>query len=356
MEKHQTSETIKKIFKKNFNDTFIFDNFKNKNYTYGQFLVDVLSLQSNLKKFGLKKGDLICCLLENSYDFVVLYFASLLHNVVVVPVDPLKGENEIKTILEEIQPQIIFIDKKNQDYEKSVVLNELVLKNKNNYEKKINFTAFDNVDYNNLFLITFTSGSTGKSKGVLHSFNDLFLSSFAFAKKFEFNERNIFFHNLPMTYMAGILNLIFLPFFSESKIVLANKFNFSEVINFWDLPIKYNVNSFWFIPTIIELLIRLDRGKTGINYTKNNKIIGCVGTAPLNLQSKKIFEEKYQINLYESYGLSETLFVTTNSPLEKKNFTVGKSLDGVDLTFAENEIMIKTPWNFFRYFFKKRDN
>ena len=41
----------------------------------------------------------------------------------------------------------------------------------------------------------------------MHSFSNLIESALAFKNEFGFNQENIFYHNLPMTYMAGILNL-----------------------------------------------------------------------------------------------------------------------------------------------------
>jgi long-chain acyl-CoA synthetase len=123
------------------------------------------------------------------------------------------------------------------------------------------------------------------------------------------------------------------------------------MMRFWDAPIKYSVNTFWFIPTIIALLLKLDRGTNGIEYAENREIIGCVGTAALNPQIKRLFQERYNILLYESYGLSETLFVTTNYPGDPVGEnSVGSVLEDVDLAFSQdNEILIDVPWMFLGY-------
>ena len=132
--------------------------------------------------------------------------------------------------------------------------------------------------------------------------------------EFNFNDKSVFYHNLPMTHMAGFLNLIILPLVSGSKIIIDREFQASSIASFWDNPIKYGANVFWFVPVIIDLLVNLDRGDKGVNYFKSVRGIGCVGTAPLKYLSKCKFEEKYgNIKLYESYGLSETLFVSTNT-------------------------------------------
>jgi len=174
------------------------------------------------------------------------------------------------------------------------------------------------------------------------------MSALSFNKKFDFDSNNIFLHNLPMSYMAGILNSIFLPFISQSKIVVGQRFTLKNTMNFWEIPKKYSINTFWLTPTMIGLLLKFDRGNDGIEFGEKKSIIGCVGTASLNSAIKKEFEDKYKIKLYESYGLSETLFVSTNSP-NSKNRNVGKLLKNVELDFKDKEIKIKVPWMFKRY-------
>jgi acyl-CoA synthetase (AMP-forming)/AMP-acid ligase II len=81
----------------------------------------------------------------------------------------------------------------------------------------------------------------------------------------------------------------------------------------------------------------------------------CIGTAPLPLSLKKAFEAKYGVELFESYGLSELLFVTATSPFAARDEgSVGTALPGVaieirdeqgtPLAGAEGEIHVKTPF------------
>jgi|CXWL01.1.fsa_nt_gi long-chain acyl-CoA synthetase len=346
-----TGQLLHSIFKNNWEEKFLFDGINNKSFSYEEFFTLTLQYKEKLQETGLQKNDQICLLIPNSVNLIALYFASLMMQIVVIPIDPTKNKNEINEILSYVKCRSVICNVSNHEF----IPNSIDLSNFNNLIQKndidINkLDIFIKLDYDSLFLITFTSGTTGIPKGVMHSFNNLVLSASAFNKKFNFNKKNIFYHNLPMSYMAGILNLIVLPFISESKIVLGERFNISNMLTFWDIPIKYNVNTFWFIPTILALLLKLDRGTKGVNYTNNIEVIGCVGTAPLNHITKTTIEKKYNISLYESYGLSETLFVTTNFPRNNNEYGVGQLLDGAELTFcSDDEILINVPWMFLGY-------
>lgn len=338
---------IRDIFDQKWNEDFIYDTINQRTVKYSEFFSEIVAYQKKLENKNINSGDILCILLNNSIEFVKIFFVGLISNFTIVPIDPEKGRSEIKEIINDVKPKLVIYD--DFDYEflgEKIQINEI---NQQVFqESKHKLSLINNLDIEKDFLITFTSGSTGKPKGVVHSLKNLILSALSFNEKFNFNSKNIFLHNLPMSYMAGILNLIFLPFISGSKIVIDHRFSLKSAMNFWKIPEEFSVNTFWFTPTIIGLLLKFDRSNNGVEFAQNKSIIGCVGTSALNPTIKDEFENKYKIKLYESYGLSETLFVTTNSP-NLKNQGVGELLKNTKIDFIEKEIIIKVPWMFKRY-------
>ncbi|MEW6044785.1 MAG: class I adenylate-forming enzyme family protein [Thermoproteota archaeon] len=349
--KNEIGIFLKKIFEENWNDVFIIDSVTDTKFTYGDFFKKITKFKEKITNLGVSRGDFLCLILDNSVDLAAIYFSSLLLGARTVPIDPLKGRDEIKEILSHFSNKKIICDEdSNARFFEGIHLNKLQVNSQENNNRD-DLEKFTELNFDDTFLITFTSGSTGKQKGVMHSFNNLFQSAISFQQKFNFNKNNTFLHNLPMTYMAGILNLLVLPLVSLSKIVIGSRTNISNIATFWNTPIKYSTNTFWLIPTILDLLLKLDRGNNGATFTKNNNITICVGTSPLSVVTKKNFEEKYKVELFESYGLSETLFVSTNYLNYNKSSSVGKTLDGVEVKIlADKELAIKAPWMFQGYF------
>lgn len=346
---------MRDVFKNNWQANFVWNAANDTKLTYQEFFTEAKLYSQALCQLGLTAGQAIMLMLDNSLDLMILYFAGLLAGLRVIPVDPLKGIGSINALLAQVECKLVIsdVEKNNLAVKNFINIHDFKKFIPPHYDVSIkDLDIFKAVDYEQAFLIAFTSGSTGMPKGVIHSFGNLIRSALSFGQRFGFKHDNIFYHNLPMTYMAGILNQIFLPFVFGSQIVIGERFNIAAIPYFWQYPVKYKVNTFWFTPTIITLLLKLDRGKIGNDYAAaQNKIIGCVGTAPLIYSLKQKFEDKYQgIKLYESYGLSETLFIAAECPGEDSNDGVGRVLTGAVVDIGhDQELLLSSGWNFLGY-------
>ncbi len=345
------TQHLHKIFTQNPTRNFLTDSRDGKTYTYEAFFNSGSQAADFLQENNITKVALI---IENSVDLLALYLGALLEGICVIPIDPLKSRSDMEEILRESEcKQVICNEAIFQPKENGLTVHHIenIRKYFYNTKRENDYTRLLNIQPEKLFTITFTSGTSGKPKGVMHSFQNLFGAARAFGAAFEFGESHTFYHNLPMTYMAGLLNLFLVPLCAGSRLVLGNRFSIGEIRKFWTPIVEHQVNAFFLIPTIVSLLMKLDKGETGINYCKNTNITACIGTAPLDQNLRIRFKEKYGLEVYESYGLSETLFNFTNAPKYEKIQGVGKALEGLQYNIAEDgEIELKAPWNFIGYF------
>lgn len=343
--------SIVSLFQENWDLPFVTDGSDGRKLSYRDFYARVVTYHAKLQELGYRPGDAMVVIMHNSLTLLVLYFASLCAGIRIIPIDPFKGKDERADILAQVNYKHIIVDGSIPDMSIATVLRADEFTDAGVSVSYANRgDLFRAVDYTQPYLITFTSGSTGKPKGVMHSADNLFRSARAFSQVFHFGREHVFYHNLPMTYMAGILNQIFLPFISGSRIVLGDRFSVSTIGTFWKKPIAYSVNTFWLIPTILSLLLKLDRGSEGESYTKAGRMICCVGTAPLDQKLRGGFEKRYQMPVFESYGLSETLFVSSQSPAGATKGDVGTPLEGCTINAApDGELLIACEWMFLGY-------
>lgn len=346
-------DTVKSI---DFNQVFVIDDNKGKSYTYGRFFCECMKLAIDIEKeFDCES---IVAVLENGYSLFKLYFVAMLANKEIIVIDPLKGADEIKEIILGIKQGILvheeninFDNKRLIRWEKNTV--ERYETNTDFIDKDIILELLKKVDLYKTYLTTFTSGTSGVTKGVRHSLNSLLSTAIAFQNASSRGEGGCFFHFMPMTYMAGILNSIFLPFMMKQKIVLGKRFGVKTAITFWQKAIKYKADTFWLSPTMLTLIEKVDRSKAGEDYCRQRELCFWVGTAALTEKVRLRFESRYGVEVNASYGLSETLFVSVENDwtrkISEKN-SVGKLLKGVQYRIEEDgEFLLYVPWMYQGY-------
>lgn len=347
---------IDKLAQSNFDDVFVKDALNGKEYTYNTFFGRCFTLASLIKDKAYGKNHLVL-LMDNSIELMSCYFTSIILGRIATAIDPLKGEDEIMSIIDEIEDSFIIVDKvggskiakadfvfSSSDFDKLPPMSDDVKQQITN--------IFEGIDFTKDYLLTFTSGTSGKTKGVRHSLNNLFSTAVAFNKEFGVDCENTFAHVMPMTYMAGILNSIFQPFVAGSSIVVLGRFSPMKAFTFWQDVEKYKVNTFWLSPSMLTILLKVAKHEVGQKYCKEHKTLFFIGTAPLHQSTRVEFEAKYPVKLYASYGLSETLFLSTETPetLALGGGNVGKLLDGVNYRFDnDGEFLVDVPWMYLGY-------
>lgn len=330
-------ELTERIIEYPFHKEFVYSQESKCWYTYGQLWENAIRF---MKFFQAKEIEEVSVVLENGIELFICYFACMLGNIKIVPIDPMKSEIEINCILDN-HPNIFRVSSENE-------LPEITLKSADEESVK---ALLEGVDYEKPYMVTYTSGSTGVAKGVIHSLSNLIEAGIVFGEAVGYDAECIVCHTMPMTYMAGILNTIIMPFIMGSKIVLFKRFSVMTAISFWKNVKEHSVNTFWLSPTMLNILLTVDRKGDIAEYFKGRKTIFCVGTAPLFPQLKQNFEERYGVSLLQSYGLSETLFISTRIPgVSAEDDSVGTILNKVDLQFSDSEeIMIDVPWMYLGY-------
>jgi long-chain acyl-CoA synthetase len=370
-------KTIKSIFEQNADRTFIVESQTSRQISYASFLQMAGQMAIALRQHGIGKSDRVAILLSNSVEFAALYFACLFTGAEAVPINPILHQREIMLIIGQVKAKLIVYcpsTKKLSDtyVEKpcrKMALLPLVEQNQNNVNEKdyLTFDAMQMVKYpvcqllddvrqEDVFTINFTSGTTSMPKGVVHRIDSLFGNAAAFNKDYGISREHRFFHVLPMSYMAGFLNTLICPFMAGASIVLARQFDAQSAIMFWEPAIQHEANTFWLTPTMLSILLYIDRNKDGIEYCHRHVKKLFVGTAPLPLKVKDDFEKKYGIEVFESYGLSELLLISANSEIHRrKEGSVGRILKGVEIRVCNEgnfflprgesgEILVQTPY------------
>jgi acyl-CoA synthetase (AMP-forming)/AMP-acid ligase II len=328
--------------------------------SYSELLSTSLNIANHLSESGLEQGDTLCLLFNNSSEFLVLYFACLLLGVIVVPINPDLSPSEIRYIVQDSLSSHIYFqqDMSNKIDELKSILDYKITaikvlpfhKFKSNQfgEKFFSRSNLPKVNWNNRAIIIYTSGTTGNPKGVILSHLNVISDAYSISKwfKFEANTRTLCI--LPLHHNNAQITTLMAPLYKggSSVIVKGN----SSIIAFWELVNKYQVNWTSVMASILSILLSLK------NERKDTSLVGILcGGQILSSAVQNQFEERFDVPIYEGYGLTETTSFSciNNYPKDKRiKGSIGMPLptnkmeifdenDKVCKPFQEGEICIK---------------
>ena len=196
-------------------------------YTYGEMLDAIRSIAFRLENEGIQFGDRVALIAENHPRWAICYFGVLFRGAVCVPVDP-HGEIEtITNFFENSETKMAFIGEEfKQEFQKieenlgrkvpAVVLQDNQttngFENFSDWAKTERPSDFDKQPLpakpEDLALLMYTSGTTGKPKGVALTHGNIFYETNGCQEVMNISENEVVLSVLPLFHVfAQVVNL-----------------------------------------------------------------------------------------------------------------------------------------------------
>lgn len=150
-------------------------------YTYASFREKCLELSHNLSRYGIKAGDRVAILSQNMPNWTVAMFSVVPFGRVAVPILPDSSESEVTNILNHSGSKVLFVSKRLRNKVSQECMDKMTL--------VIELDTFEIVKRDNsaftcegwvkepqpddLAIVIYTSGTSGKAKGVMLSHRNL---------------------------------------------------------------------------------------------------------------------------------------------------------------------------------------
>ena len=307
---------------------------------YGVDLLEQLdSLAGALAERGARQGDRVVAVFDNNLDSALTLLTAMRHSITLCLQPTGTPSQDLERLRADLgATAIINASRKDLQGALSIQLEDLTV-----YAPLVPHPVVPRTP----FTITFTSGSTGTPKGIVHSAESFLACAEAFNRQSGITGQDRFLNVMPMFYMAGIFNGILAPLMAGASVVIGDAFNAATAMGFWPTISAEGISALWLSPTMLSLVVRLDR--------TDKKVPACfrrlfVGTGAMDAADAKLFHRTYGLAPIQSYGLSELLYISVDSSAVPNFGTVGYPLEGVVLTCSADEPLgVISPFAFRGY-------
>ncbi|MDR1170261.1 MAG: AMP-binding protein [Prevotellaceae bacterium] len=202
-----------------------------KPVSYREFEEKVRSLRETMISLGIGHGDKVAILTHNTPKYSVIYFAAVSMGAIVVPLLPDFSSTEVENILSHSDSKAIFVTKRLRYKIDAVNLPELKIRfdvdtfsvYENGNEANTAKSVEKEVLPDDIASIVYTSGTTGKSKGVILTHHNLVAQLKMVIKIQPVDENSVFLSILPLPHTyEGSLGFL-LPILGGSSVYYLEK-------------------------------------------------------------------------------------------------------------------------------------
>jgi malonyl-CoA/methylmalonyl-CoA synthetase len=187
-----------------------------------------------------------------------------------------------------------------------------------------------------LAALLYTSGTTGRSKGVMLSQDNLLSNARVLVEAWRFTDADVLLHALPIFHTHGLFAATNVSLLSGGRMIFLPGFDLETVVRF--LP---QASVMMGVPTFYTRLLadaRLGRDLVG------HMRLFVSGSAPLLADTHRAFAARTGHVILERYGMTETNMNTSNPyDGERRAGTVGMPLPGIDLRLVDGMIEVRGP-------------
>jgi acyl-CoA synthetase (AMP-forming)/AMP-acid ligase II len=342
----------------------------------GQFLADAEALAVGLADLGLAAGHVVSFQTPNWMEAAVINMAAMLSGIIVNPIVPIYRDAEVRMMLGDCRAKAFFVASSFRNYDFAAMaerlkpsladLDHVILvrgQRDLTYESLIESgrgRRFNRpqVDPGSVKMILYTSGTTGRPKGVLHSHNTLIRVLRQAAAHWHVEPGEAILIPSPVTHISGYSNGLEMPFAVESRSIFMEVWNAGEALALID---RHHVTG---IVAATPFLTELAQSATAVGTRLPSlRFFACGGAAvspDVIPTANKAFD---RCRAFRVYGSSEVPLVSVGYPSAGDEQLAART-DGAIIDYevrivddqehelpdgAEGEILARGPSMFLAY-------
>lgn len=321
---------------------------------------EALALARALNGLGVEQGDRVALILPGCSEFVTSFFALAQLGVVAVPLNPRLAEGELRYMLrhseavaaitvenfhgvdylqlfEDLLPQLpdlqylVTVGEENLWYDDRIFQFEDLVSAGS--DRKAPSPVLDPDE--TLAAIVYTSGTTGKPKGVELSHGNLLYAAGEAVGALDLTDRDRVFGVTALFHVYALAQGILGCVLAGAGLVLQEEFCPEEAL---DLIERSRATVHYGVPTVFTSELRTQRAAP---RDLSSLRTGVVAGAPMREELFAQVESELCPNLLTGYSLTETSSILSmtrpGDSEEKRRYTVGRPLEGTEVQVLEKD-------------------
>ena len=305
-------------------------------------------LANLLASLELAPGARIAVQVEKSVEAMLLYLATLRAGYVFLPLNPAYQAAEIGYFIANAEPAVVVCSPKNFGWVSKLAFQagtrHVFTLGEDRSGSLLERAAHHSDQHqvaacgaDTLAAIIYTSGTTGRSKGAMLTHANLLSNAQVLKDYWQWREGDVLIHALPIFHVHGLFVAIHGALLNGSKTLWMSKFDPALA-----LANMAQATVFMGVPTLYVRLLE----QPGLNHDAvRNMRLFISGSAPLLIETFKLWQQRTGHTILERYGMSETAMLTSNpcgpdprygGQDERRGGTVGFPLPGVSLRVQDD--------------------
>jgi acetyl-CoA synthetase len=301
--------------------------------TWGE-LQDLANQAANtLAACGVSKGDRVAVALPATPETAAIFFGVWKLGAILLSMSVLYGDDAIEHRVTDSAACLVVTDAANaQRFDRPWAPEVLVLKQHTLAGAPTEFVGAD-TSPDDPAQIYYTSGTTGRAKGVVHGHRYLLAhEEFKYCHELEDGER---FHGMgEWAWAAGIAPLLGPWRLGAVQCVYRREGGFDPHKQL-DFLSRHEVTNVFTTPTAMRAMMGIS--DAGTRYPQKFRRV-CSAGEPLNPEAIRWFRQQYGVSVLDYYGLTESYPLVANYPcMEVREGSMGKPMPGLDVQILDED-------------------
>ena len=301
----------------------------------------IRDIAQHIANMGLPKGSSIAIASPNSIGACLTFMGIVYGGYVALPLNLVAGAKVLGYILAHSKAALIFVQNDCQDMIKEAMqeakstaktcpldVNGGPQWAESSPAKSKPNAPIESPKADSIGVLMYTSGTTGNPKGVMLSHHNLLAAGHFISTGHGITKQDRALCVLPIYHINGLCVTVMGTTVSASMLVLPHKFSVSS---FWSHIAAYKCSWFSAVPTQFAYILNHPESTEDLSYLR----FARSASAPLSPEIHRRFEERFNIPIIETMGLTETGSQITTNPMPPAIRKIGSPG-----TAFGNEIMI----------------